>query len=390
MKKLYYLRLTGILFPVIAGLAVSGCLMPFRASKNPPATPRPQPQASPQLKVIHPKKELDLTLKNVQAGLSSFERLKNGDFAWLEETMNRQRKTKERVEGSIWMLRASYSGVWQPDFYSDTASDTQWQAHFANLEKWKAAYPDSISARVAAAKSWAFYAWEGRGEGVAASVSEENFRLFNERTARAKQELLESRNLARCPEWYDAMLAVALAESADRTEFDRIYNEGVKFEPTYWPLHREKAVYLLPRWHGEEGEWAVFLDKASNKIGGDEGKMTYFIVASEMLGYYWGQRIYKENDVSWNRVKEGYRAMQKICGSNNLHDNRFAALAFFAEDYQTAHDALTALGDKWEPEVWRKKDNFDSSKIASEEMRLPPAERLARVNSRIKKSSQNP
>ena len=391
MKTPNIRTLAGILVPVIAGLALTACMLPFRSRTRLQTQPPPPHQsATPQAKAPEPKAAPDLTLKNVQAGLSSFEHLKNGDFAWLEETMDRQRKTKERVEGAIWMLRASYSGVWQPDFYTEEASDEQWQAHFANLDKWKAAYPDSISARVAAAKSWAFYAWKARGEGVAASVSEKNSRLFDERTARSKKELLESRNLARCPEWYDAMLAVVIAESAEPAEFDSIYNEGVKFEPTYWPLHREKATYLLPRWHGEEGEWMAFLNDASDKIGGDEGNMTYFIVAGEMLQYYWGQPVYKKNDISLDRIKEGYRAMQKICGSNNLYDNRFAAFAFFAEDFQTANAALNEIGDKWEKDVWRKKEIFDTAKVFTAQASKSAEERIARIQASKQKAAQNP
>ena len=113
--------------------------------------------------------------------MRSFEHLKSGDFAWLEENIDRQRKKKERVQGAIWMLRASYSGLDGPDYYSEEGTDEQWQAHFQNLEKWKAAYPDSITARVAAAKSWINYAWQARGGGYADTVSDENSRIFAER-----------------------------------------------------------------------------------------------------------------------------------------------------------------------------------------------------------------
>jgi hypothetical protein len=390
MKTPNIRTLAGILVPVIAGLALTACLLPFRSRTRSQTQPTPRQSASPQTRAAEPTAGPDLTLKNVQATLASFEHLNTGDFAWLEETMDRQRKSKERIEGSIWMLRASYAGVWQPDFYSETASDEQWQAHFAKLDKWKAAYPESISARVAAAKSWAFYAWQARGEGLGASVSEENFSIFDKRIARAKKELLESRNLTRCPEWYDARLTVAIAESASRAEFDRIYNEGVKFEPTYYPLHREKATYLLPRWHGEEGEWVAFLDDASNKIGGEEGDMTYFIVAGEMLQYYWGQRASRENDISWNRIKAGYDAMQKICGSNNLYDNRFAAFAFFAEDFPTASASLIKIGDKWEKDVWRKKEIFEGARTFTAQASKAEEERIARIQGTNKKGAQNP
>ena len=181
MKTLNIRTLAGILVPVIAGLALTACILPFRSRTRLQTQAPPSQSASPLTKAPGPGAPPDLTIKTVQAAWSSFEHLKNGDFAWLEETLDRQRTKKERVEGSVWMLTASYSGVWQPDFYSETASDEQWQAHFENLGRWKAAYPDSISVRVAAGQSWTTYAWQARGEGLAASVSEKNFRLFDER-----------------------------------------------------------------------------------------------------------------------------------------------------------------------------------------------------------------
>ena len=88
--------------------------------------------------------------------------------------------------------------------------------------------------------------------------------------------------------------------------------------------------------------------------------MTYFLVAGDDAPILLGRGNLQEIPMfRGNRIKEGYEAMRKIYGKQqSLDDNRFAALAFFARDYHTAHDALTGLGDKWEPAVWRKKEYF--------------------------------
>jgi hypothetical protein len=224
---------------------------------------------------------------------------------------------------------------------------------------------------------------------MADSVSNENFRAFDERIANAKKELMEARDLDRCPEWYASMLVVARAQSADWKEYDRIYDEGVEFEPTYYPLHREKATYLLPRWNGNDGDWARFADDASNKIGGGEGKITYFLLVGSMLDYNWGS-IFKGKEASWERAKEGYEVMKKVYGSNNFYDNRFAALAFFAEDFQTANAALNEIGDKWEKDVWRKKEIFDGARTFTAQASKAAEERIARIQGSNKKAAQNP
>jgi hypothetical protein len=380
--------LAGILVPVIAGLALTACMLPSRSRTRSQPQPPPRQSASPQTEAPEPKAAPDPTLKNVQAALSS-EHLKNGDFAWLEENIDRQRKKKERVQGGVWLLSASYSGLQGPNYYSNEGTDEQWQSHFENLQKWKAAYPNSISARVATANSWVMYAWKARGSATVNSVSNEHFRTFDERIGEARKELFEGRDLARCPEWYASRLIVARAQSAEWEEYDRIYKEGAEFEPTYYPLHREKATYLLPRWNGNQGDWARFADDASNKIGGDEGKIMYFLLVGSMHDYNWGT-IFQGKEASWERAKEGYEVMKKIYGTDNYYDNRFAALAFLAEDFQTANAALTEIGDKWDQNVWRKKETFDVAKVFTAQASKSEEERIARIQASKQNAAQNP
>ena len=76
----------------------------------------------------------------------------------------------------------------------------------------------------------------------------------------------------------------------------------------------------------------------------------YFLLVGSMHDYNWST-IFQGGEASWERAKEGYQAMKKIYGSDNHYDNRFAALAFLAEDFQTANAALTEIGDKWDEDV---------------------------------------
>lgn len=388
MKNPNTRTLPGVLVPVIASLVLTGGMLFLRSRTRPQTQPPPPPQSETP-KTREPKPAPDLTLKDVQAAARSFEHLKSGDFAWLEENINRQRKKKERVQAGTWLLQASYSGLRFPDSNSTEFTDEQWRAHFENLGKWKAAYPKSITARVATANSWIAYAWQARGGGNADTVSGKNFEVFDQRIGEARKELFEGRDLPRCPEWYTSRLVVARAQSADWKEYNRIYNEGADFEPTYYPMHREKATYLLPRWNGNKGDWARFADETSQKIGGDEGKIMYFLLVGSMHDYHWTS-IFKGDEGSWERAKEGYEVMKKIYGSDNHHDNLYAALAFFAEDFQSANAALSEIGDKWDQDVWRKKETFDTAKVFTAQASKSAEERTARIRASNSKAAQNP
>ena len=373
-----FFRAAGILFPVILGIASSACAPSLRVGTSSPIQPVAQSTATSPGISSKPKTELDLTLKNNRVAIESFEHFKSGDFAWLEKHLNDYRKTKERVQGGVWLLHAVYVALERPEFNSTDSTDDKWNTHFDNLQKWKSAYPDSISARIAIAESWIEYAWKARGGGPASSVSDANFKIFGQRINEAARELFEAKELQqKCPEWYYAALLAARALSVERIDYDRIYDEGAKFEPNYYYLHREKATYLLPRWSGNEGDWPKFAEEASNNVGGDEGKMLYFILVADM---YWAYRskIFRENNLSWDRIKVGFNAMQQTYGASDTRLNDFASLAVLAEDFDSAKTAFDAIGDKWDESVWKKRQVFDETKKFIDLYATSKAEQIAK------------
>jgi hypothetical protein len=393
MNKTRFWTLSGILLPVIAAVATTSCYLSprFKAGPNPPDSApksiRTQPEAQTEDASVKP--EMDMSQKNNRVAADALSHFRTGDFAWLEKNIRQYRKSKERVAGGVWLLRAAYIGLENPDFNGGKVTDDDWRAHFEIFERWKDAYPDSISARIAAANAWTTYAWEVRGTGYANTVSDENLRLFEQRISEAKKELTEARRSdERCPEWYSQMLTVAQAESADWDEYNEIYDEGVALEPTYYYLYRAKSYYLLPQWHGNEGDWPRFAEETSDRIGGDEGKMLYFILVADMYGVY-RRKIFLENKLSWERVKDGFDAMQRKYKASNTRLNEFAALAGYAADHVAAKAAFDEIGEKWDPGVWRKKDRFDGAKTISEFGLMTPEEKLARMRGPAKQA-QNP
>src|SRR5882672_7963968 len=109
----------------------------------------------------------------------------------------------------MWRLHNLYAGLDQPT--RQHAAEVDWRNHLQRLERWVAARPNSITARVALAQSYTGYGWVARGEDSSNTVSDSGWRLFRQRHARAKAILDQATKLrGQCPEWYVAMQQAAL------------------------------------------------------------------------------------------------------------------------------------------------------------------------------------
>src|SRR5204863_10147801 len=74
-----------------------------------------------------------------------------------------------------------------------------------------------------------------------------------------------------------------------------------------------RAVYLLPRWNGEEGEWEKDLAKSADRVGGDEGDVLYARGVWE-INHYAGSEVetaFKENKSRWTRADRGFGLVVK-------------------------------------------------------------------------------
>lgn len=130
--------------------------------------------------------------------------LREERFEELDCLADRVRSSKERFSGGAWKLHTLYAGLSSPIQYPMThATEEDWKIHLQRLQRWVTARPKSVTARVALALAFIYYAEDARGDGYANTVSESGWKLFRERTAEAKRILEEASALStKCPEWY--------------------------------------------------------------------------------------------------------------------------------------------------------------------------------------------
>jgi hypothetical protein len=224
--------------------------------------------------------------RKTQSFIEAFENdtrlaLEQDKFEALDQKADQLRSTKERLPGGFWTIHLMYNPLTSPR-RDEHASETEWKAHIDRLKRWVAQRPQSITARVALADAYMAWGQKARGSGFANQVTEEGWRLFDERNEMAAETLVEAASLpAKCPEWFVAMQAAALGQGRSKETMAAIFEKAVAFDPDYQYFYRMEAESLLPKWNGEEGEMAAFAEKAADRLGGKRGDMIYYQIAIE-------------------------------------------------------------------------------------------------------------
>jgi len=352
--------------------STSACLNPSLSFQQPPNERRNTLEEAKQIldkqkrdsekeaQKFIPRK-FDLPTETGKVLSDAFEALNKENFAWLEQEAGKARKKKERLAGGYWKIRNIYHGLSIPI----NGTDEEWKKHFERLNRWKEQFPQSITARVALAESWIYYAWEARGDGYVNTVSAEDWRLFEKRLSFAEKELLDAKNLEeRCPQWYSSWLTLARAQGRDWDEYDAIYREAIKFEPHYYPYALQKGTYLLPRWHGKPGDWEAFVEQTSREFGGTEGLIIYYLLVSDYIRDY-KDLVYDKDKLSMDKAKQGFYALKKTYGADSQTLNEFAKFACRINDFLAADEAFEEIGDNWLDGVWNSKEMFDTYKTLS-------------------------
>ena len=286
------------------------------------------------------------------------QRFADEKLAELDCLADEARTSKARFASGGWMLNVFYLAIAEPQGH---ATEEDWAAHLKTLNRWISKRPKSITARVALADAYISYAWNARGSGYADTVTQSGWKLFGQRIDKAKEVLKEASGLqAKCPQWYDAMQTVALAESWDIKEATQLFERATAFEPDYQYYYRNYANYLSPKWGGEDGDAERFAEQAADHMGGVKGDILYFQITTQLICHCSAEPNLKP--LSWPRIQRGVSELEKQNGPSFINLNTLAYMAVKENDSVTAHHAFLRIGDNWRKEVWRNEQYFESSR----------------------------
>ena len=284
------------------------------------------------------------------------------NFDQIDAIADAVRSQKSRFAGGAWKLQKVYRALREPA-NGARASDAVWQLQIGRLKKWVERKPKSITAQVGLAAAYVEYGWHARGRGFAGTVTEDGWKLLATRLATAKEILNEAKQLpTKCPHWYEVMLTIAMGQSWEMDEYNRVFDEAIAFEPAYHYFYGDKAQYLLPRWHGEPGDWERFADDMSRHLGGKLESIIYYQIAMDVVDCYKDRTFFTETEVSWPRIKQGFADLEQRDGASARGLNELCRIAGQAGDKPFTQSLLKRIGDNWDPETWTNKEYFEHYK----------------------------
>lgn len=224
-----------------------------------------------------------------------------------------------------------------------------------------ASHPSSSAAyllRGAHALAWG---WQARGTGWGKSVTEEGWRLLRERTTDAIRNFEQAAALDPSdPTPWALMVRAGLGANWSKERARQAFEEGCRRDPEHWPLYRYMLSWTLPRWHGSAEEAVAFARHA--QAGAPPGSLRYGLMVyahvdrfdtllrkSEAEADAFGRRSDIRNEVAYARAMSvGHSQHRASAWSHHVH-HELAEWAFLCMDRPALHEALGALGGRYDP-----------------------------------------
>lgn len=285
------------------------------------------------------------------------------DLLWHRQFAKLDRLAEQyRTEQSVGadgkpMLMGFFNGI---DYSLTNCGDTpsteaQWKQHQRLLRDWTKASPHSAAAMLASAGFMTTYAWHARGNDFSSTVTDDGFKLFRERIAKARAQYESMGQAERTfPAWYQGMMTVALAQAWEKPEFDALFDEAIKKFPAYHPFYYTKAGFYTAKWHGSDEEFHQVVEEAVLATPTLGETMYARLQASE-----WEATMFRDGQADWKRMSAGLQRMnQDFPGPWN--QNVYARYACMAGDLDTLRKLLGEIGDKVAYPAWGSKRYFEA------------------------------
>lgn len=229
------------------------------------------------------------------------------------------------------------------------------------LKSWQEAKPEDPAPLILQAHLHIQIAWAARGSGFAGTVTQEGWETFRIELRNALTVAKAAENLnANDPEVYHLLVILAKGLGAKREHLDRYVEAGRKIFPAYYPLYCSASEYLLPRWHGEEGDCGKFADAMSTAIGGDEGLIAYARIAMT-TNYYDKDMLFYEYDAK--KLAAGCKLMEQkfpnatyllnFLAINSLKSQDHAAAQKFYARLRKGQPQMRQWGQQWQYEQFK-------------------------------------
>ncbi len=152
---------------------------------------------------------------------------------------------------------------------------------------------------------------------------------------------------------------IFLGEGVDKRTYNAVFDQAIKHEPTFYNYYFKKALFLQPRWHGDEGEWQAFAKSMADKLGGEEGDILYARIIWSVN--YLTANILKEPYVNKDRVLRGFRLLEKRYPESLWVLSAECLMNIKADSTSVAILLMEKLKNRVDIKVWKTVDYFDKT-----------------------------
>lgn len=304
--------------------------------------------------------------------------IKAQDTAGLETLAAELRKNRECLDSGTWILSTFYKAAVQIPNKEPAASQAM-----EFFERWSRERPDNITAQVCLVRALAGHAWTARGGGWADSVTEEGWRLFRERLARANEILERAGQLdEKCPGLFEAGQTVALGQGWSREKYMDKVSEAIRAEPTYGSYYTNACYWLLPRWYGEAGDFETWIARQADASPLDQRDRQYafFVWMADRMPVD-GEIVFAPGRLDWERTKRGFEHWLKEHPENLMVRLEFLRMALLADDRPTAREQFKTTGGKYFPPLWKDRDQFEQARRFAFENGPNPLQHIKKAHS---------
>lgn len=262
---------------------------------------------------------------------------RSGQFAKLDALVEAMSQPDQLTDDGLPRLQGVYNSIW-----ASVYAWKDWEGELHRIATWRKTYPDSYAADLVEAIVWRAWAWHTRGEGSAATVTSEGWKLFEAKLSRADEVLEKCKHRAsRSPLWYQLRLGIARDAGWSHERYRTVFDEATQQFPWYVPLYLWAANYLSPKWGGTYQDVdALARRTATIPLGADYSlyaRVYWHLTEGEPLEF----EPFQDSAANWPLMKAGFEGLMKRYPKSKWNLNAYAYFACRANDGST-YGALRA------------------------------------------------
>lgn len=297
----------------------------------------------------------------------------NEDFAALESQITNFRDNKLRFASGDWKLDHFYNAITEKhgkQVIHELEND------IARIEKWKQAYPNSVTPAILLIKSYIDLAWKYRGSTFSQGVTKAgraNFDKYLSKAAKLIATINDKTHASRDPQLYVASMTVCVGLGQLNECLLTLLNKATSYDPDYYAIHTKTAPYLLRRWNAPSGAVEGYADTV---VKATENTGMYARIADSVYSYI-GKNDFKQYEFDWNHIHDGFENIVKKYPANFYQLHAYARMACYYNDYTTVKNITDITSYLWNPQakhVWGSFASYYACKT------LANSERTVRIN----------